>query len=327
MQPLLARSDRALAPLLLATDECARTTALEVLLTTQVQPLVNRILSRYQRSLSPADTEDLASSVALRLVRRLRQTDDLAQRPIADIDGYAAKLTYNVIYDLMRSRYPETAKLRTRLRYLLSHDSRFGIWVSAAGVTCGLANARGIPPVIVERMERHSHYLGDAPSRADALETLFLALNGGLLLDDLVALCAQAWNIVERPRSLVADAASRARSVLHGLESRQYLAALWKEICELRLAQRQALLLNLRDEQSGNALSLLLISGVAGFDEISSVLGLSPERFASLWNDLPVDDLTIGSMLGVSRQQVINLRKAARHRLMRRLSSFRTGRQ
>lgn len=324
--PLLAGNDRSLAPLLLAADENARTAALETLLTTRVQPLINRILSRYQSFLSPADTEDLASSVALRLVRRLHRAGDLAQRPIADLDGFAAKLTYNVIYDLMRRRYPETAKLRTRLRYLLSHDSRFGIWESAAGVTCGLANDRGAPPVRATPMEQQTHCLRDMPSRADALEALFMALNAGLLLDDLVAICAEAWNIVEQPISPVVDTASVSGGVLNGMEARQYLVALWKEIRELRPAQRQALLLNLRDEQSGNALSLLLISGVAGFDEISNMLGLTPASCASLWNDLPVDDLTIGSMLGVSRQQVINLRKAARQRLMRRLSSFRNGR-
>jgi hypothetical protein len=326
-EPFLAGNDRALAPLLLAADESARTAALEVLLTTNVQPLINRILSRYQSSFSSADAEDLASSVALRLVRRLCRADHLAQRPIADINSYAAKLTYNVIYDLLRRRHPETAKLRTRLRYLLSHDSRFAIWESPAGVTCGLANDRGTLPVRAERMEQQTHCLRDMPSRADALETLFIALQAGLLLDDLVAICADAWNIVEQSLSPMVDAASASRDALHGMEARQYLVALWNEIRELRQSQRQALLLNLRDEQCGNALSLLLISGVAGFDEISEVLGLTPARCASIWNDLPVDDLTIGSMLGVSRQQVINLRKAARQRLERRLSSFRTERQ
>src|SRR5258708_6683772 len=157
-------------------------------------------------------------------------------------------------------------------------------------------------------MEWHIEGLRDVPSRADALEGLFTALRAPLPMDDLVVICAEAWRIVEQPLSPVVDVASRSRSVLHGMESRQYLVALWKEICELRLTQRQALLLNLRDERSGNALSLLVISGVATFDEIAGVLDLSPERFASLWNDLPADDLTIGSMLDMSRQQVITLR-------------------
>jgi predicted DNA-binding protein (UPF0251 family) len=46
---------------------------------------------------------------------------------------------------------------------------------------------------------------------------------------------------------------------------------------------------------------------------------LSTEELAALWNDLPLEDLRIAEMLGISRQQVINLRKSARHRLARRV--------
>jgi hypothetical protein len=38
-----------------------------------------------------------------------------------------------------------------------------------------------------------------------------------------------------------------------------------------------------------------------------------------LWKELPLDDLTIAGRLGATRQQVINLRKSARARLVRRL--------
>jgi hypothetical protein len=43
------------------------------------------------------------------------------------------------------------------------------------------------------------------------------------------------------------------------------------------------------------------------------------ERLASLWNDLPIEDVEIAEHLGVTRQQVINLRKVARERLARRM--------
>jgi hypothetical protein len=39
---------------------------------------------------------------------------------------------------------------------------------------------------------------------------------------------------------------------------------------------------------------------------------------SALWDQLPLDDLSIAARLGVTRQQVINLRKAARARLARR---------
>ena len=43
---------------------------------------------------------------------------------------------------------------------------------------------------------------------------------------------------------------------------------------------------------------------------------------AALWNDLPLEDTAISGLLGVTRQQVINLRKVARERLVRRIKAF-----
>ena len=82
-------------------------------------------------------------------------------------------------------------------------------------------------------------------------------------------------------------------------------------------------LLNLRDSQQRDALMLLPLTGVAGLPEMSAVLELSLNELAVLWNRLPLDDLSIARLLGVSRQQVINLRKSARQRLIRRMA--RTG--
>ena len=45
----------------------------------------------------------------------------------------------------------------------------------------------------------------------------------------------------------------------------------------------------------------------------------SEEKFAHLWKILPLQDALIAQLLGATRQQVINLRKAACDRLRRRL--------
>jgi len=45
------------------------------------------------------------------------------------------------------------------------------------------------------------------------------------------------------------------------------------------------------------------------------------ERLASLWNKLPLQDADIALLLGITRQQVINLRKSARERLARRVAA------
>ncbi len=116
--------------------------------------------------------------------------------------------------------------------------------------------------------------------------------------------------------ALLAD--DRADALL-SLEQRRFLRALWEEIRELPPRQCAALLLNLRDAQGRDAVSLLPLTGTASLREVAAVLGLPAERFAELWQRLPLDDASIAALLGATRQQVINLRKSARARLTRRL--------
>jgi hypothetical protein len=56
---------------------------------------------------------------------------------------------------------------------------------------------------------------------------------------------------------------------------------------------------------------------------VAQALEMPEEQMANLWYDLPLEDAVIAQLLGCTRQQVINLRKAARARLRRRMSTFR----
>ncbi len=102
-------------------------------------------------------------------------------------------------------------------------------------------------------------------------------------------------------------------------ERRTYLVRLWEEIRELPSRQAAALLLNLRDGQGRNAAALLPLTGIATLREMAAAVGLPPEKLAELWNRLPLEDTGLAEILGVTRQQVINLRKSARERLARRM--------
>jgi hypothetical protein len=51
-------------------------------------------------------------------------------------------------------------------------------------------------------------------------------------------------------------------------------------------------------------------------------LELTGEKFAAIWNELPLEDARIAELLGLTRQQVINARKSGRERLARRLKGF-----
>jgi hypothetical protein len=101
------------------------------------------------------------------------------------------------------------------------------------------------------------------------------------------------------------------------------LQVLWSEICLLPRRQRVALLLNLRNPQGINIITLLPLTSIATFEEIAHALEIPAGEFETLWANLPLDDLSIARYLGATRQQVINLRKTARERLLRRISALR----
>jgi len=115
------------------------------------------------------------------------------------------------------------------------------------------------------------------------------------------------------------DLPDTAPTPLVRLEQRADLQQLWREIQLLRPPQRAALLLNLRGDDGRNMVGLFVLIGVAAIDEIAEALAMPVEDLPSLWNDLPLDDLSIAARLGLTRQQVINLRRSARDRLLRRM--------
>ena len=82
------------------------------------------------------------------------------------------------------------------------------------------------------------------------------------------------------------------------------------EIRQLPPRQCAALLLNLKDAQGRGVIALFPLERIATMREIAAALGMPAERFAALWNDLPIEDLAIAELLAVTRQQVINLRKS-----------------
>jgi hypothetical protein len=85
--------------------------------------------------------------------------------------------------------------------------------------------------------------------------------------------------------------------------------------------QRAALLLGLDDRHGRDAITLLTNARVASLRHIAEALEIGVQELAAMSHDLPLDDATIAMKLGSTRQQVVNLRKAARERLARRIAS------
>ncbi|MFP5247165.1 MAG: hypothetical protein ACLGH0_10765, partial [Thermoanaerobaculia bacterium] len=144
----------------------------------------------------------------------------------------------------------------------------------------------------------------ESPSLHEQLFELFVETGGPLLLQSIVAALWEKPSELERVPEPVAPAAPEPVEVTR----------LWTEIRALPLRQRSALLLNLRDDNGENALVHLGVS----MSELASALEMREAKLEQLWNELPLDDNRIGVLIGATRQQVINLRKCARERLVRR---------
>jgi hypothetical protein len=291
-----------------------------------VQPIVAAVVGRHARRdfvARPEDSEDIEGVVTLRVIRRLRELAAGEREPIEKLAEFVATLARNATIDALRERYPEAQRLRRKVRRILGEDDSFALWsASNAELLGGMSAWRGrdAAPWAMTPDEA-TEAMCDSSQPADALRAIFERAGGPVAFDDLIALLSKVWSIAE---IMTVDAeavavADQRPSPLGEYESRRYLETLWSEVQALRPPQRAALLLNLRDVDGSNALALLTILEIATFDQIAAALEVAPERLAELWSRLPLDDNSIAALLGVSRQQVINLRRAARERLTRRM--------
>jgi RNA polymerase sigma factor (sigma-70 family) len=337
-----------LLPLLRAEADDARQ-LIEQLVSAHAEPLIKQVIkSKFHPHFDQGtcqDAEDLQSEVLVQLLVRLRAFKaDPTKQAIGNFRGYVAVVTYRTFDNHLRRKYPQYHQLKNRLRYLLTHRPEFALWENEREVwLCGFARWRttlqaDLPgarlqqifddPQSFEQAGLH----GRRPEQvnlAELLAAVFGWVGHPVELDPLVSLVAQLLGQTSQPLFVESGEESDSDPFKHlfdpranpatEVEARQQLQRLWDEIKELSLQQRTALLLNLRDETSGNVIALLPHTGTATLRQIAEALALPAIELAELWPRLPLDDDTIALRLGLTRQQVINLRVAARRRLMRRM--------
>jgi RNA polymerase sigma factor (sigma-70 family) len=340
----LENTDPLLHPFLQAKDEPEAQRLLEQLISEHAQPLVRDITRSKLHTVRPAATgpivlqeaEDVCHEVVVQLLSRLRDLrDGSADGTIGNFTGYVATVAYNSCTQSLRQKYPERHRLKNRLRYLLHHDARFALWEDAKGsLLCGLAEWKDAAVPAQPLGQAGLQSLQERPNLRQLLpgslmQVLFPLCGRPIELEELVSAAANIWGIEDLQRiesrdeedGEVWDRLPDPRvNVALLVERRMHLVALWKEICELRPLQRAALLLNLHDATGQDMLPLIVLVDVARFSEIAASLDMTKEELADLWDDLPLDDANIAQRMGLTRQQVINLRKSARERLARRMA-------
>ena len=321
---LSSLNDPLLGALFEARDEKERNFALEHIVVSEAHPLIRRVLAGISGpAIRPEDVEDITATIDLRLVRRLKSVAVFEDAAVTSFPGFVATLTFRAFYQVLRRLSPGRARLTDRLRYIVRRDRRLAVWFTRAGTVVGKAEWSGRDPVRrydVCKMNLAAEKF-DRAAPADALVAIFDRIGSPLLFSDLIWIMTELWDANEQSVAALREPVDPDAGPLLRIESQQYLAILWEEICALPMAQRTALLLNLRDGKKVDALAVMVLVGVASVDEIATALEMPAESLADLWKRLPLDDMTIASMLGVTRQQVINLRKTSRERLTRRMKS------
>lgn len=275
-------------------------------------PVIDTVIRRRCRYWKIADDarDDLRSEALVRLLKRLR---DPERTPIEAFDEYVAGVTSRVIDDLVRAISPEWARLKHRIRYVLNHDDRFRVSILADGrIRCSLH------PAPVDGTRRVRTRAGDVLTRM-VLDVLAQP-EEERTIDDLVNAVAARMGIAD-PIHTCGDhpATTHISSPLSVVESTESLRRLWSEIVALPRRQRLALLLNARDAAGDSVLRLLVAERIVTTRQLAATLEIGEAEFEALWNGVPLIDAAIAELLQVTRQQVINLRKAARDRLARRM--------
>lgn len=346
MLVIASQVDPLLLPFLTARDAGEEGIVLARLSAEQVEPVVRKILAYRLQSFRRSDfdrgfseIEEIYHDVQLRLLKRLRALkQDPNEKPIANLQSYVATIARNTCDEYLRRRFPLRRSLKDKVRHCLTSHSEFALWEDAEyGWLAGLAgweNRSGpagelTPPAQAEWYERLRAELQTVDVQRlkvhELTMTVFKVALAPLELDQLTSLIATLWGIEDHAvQSFDAgdhahfdqpiDARVDQETVA---EQRELLQLLWREICDLPRRHRVALLLNLKSPRGVNVILLLPSTGVASFEQISEALEIPPTEFERMWADLPLDDLRIADYLGASRQQVINLRKTARDRLLR----------
>ena len=351
-------TDRLLLPYLHAVDEFEAEQLLGRLISEHAAPIIEAViksklkvsLNHHDGSHRNQDALEISSDVYVVLTAELRSIrKGSASKTINNFRGYVSSTVYHACAEYLREKFPERTKLKNKLRYFLSHTQGYALWenderefLSGFAAWQGNRKANSLSPhqvnelrLSVEAFEHKrsaNEQRGERERFAAVLSAVFRLADAPVELDVLVDIMAELLGITDISERDMSDEEAtdnlcerlpdKSVSVATMIEQRSYLARLWDEICQLPAPQRAALLLNLRDAHGGDPITLLPRTGVASISKIADALNIPAEEFAHMWNSLPIEDAKIAEMLRVTRQQIINLRKAARERLAHRMQAF-----
>ena len=299
--PMSTATSDLLQHFLSCPDASQSDSLLERLLSEYAEPVIQRIVSSKVRG--PA-SEDVQHDVLVDLIARLHYVKRFgADTSIADFSAYSAVAAYHGCRQHYRQSFPERYRLANRVRYVLVRHPHFTIWKTSGGAwVCGKR----------EQSIENTIHRPAARKTARLVETILEDISEPLPFELLLE------RLGENDDFRGTQYARQTSTVEARLIQREWIIELWAEIDRLPLPQRISLLLSMRDDDGGSGLILFPMLGVASLRQIAVRLAMPAEDLARLWGCLPLNDQRIGEHLRLDRQRVINLRKSARERLVRR---------
>jgi len=329
-----------LSTFLRSANEDVAESALARLLTEIVSPLVRSVIRRRMHvSLSPNDSKlqnleacELASDVEIRILTLLRQLKEnpLASHSVNDLEVYVRAVADNVFRQYLRDKYPVRLRLKNKILYVVKHRPALATWSGEDGQTvCGRREWSGRPAAAAKDLlaggdvgslgsAAGSGSIDDNRRVISIIENVFDTTEAGVLLNHLIEIVSRRLGLSEPIETDIDYAINVESGETQGqLIDRIALQEFWGLMRQLPVSQRTALLLNLRDAAGDNLLAFLPILRIASIRDIAATLEMEANGLAAIWNELPLDDNTIAKRLGLSRQQVINLRQSARIMLRR----------
>jgi len=334
---------------LLDTSEERIDEFLSRLISEHAEPVIKGVV-RYKlrlnssQAIQRAEAEDIYQDVLVQFVTQVQQfRQKPEQHPITDVRGMAAVIAHRACSRWMRKQFPERHAFKNRLHYLLTRQRGLSAWQDedgklVAGFDVWQGKRKQSLAPLIESLSVNKQILGQVrmvksgkqQELSAALATILNLVGGPTDFDELVSFMASLVGIRDQPVESLADDDDSATIVPTSdqpdqawqVEKRMFLQRLWEELQQLPPNQRAALLLNLKDASGQGCITLFPATGVATLRQLAQVLQLTTEKFAELWNDLPLEDSRIAELLGLTRQQVINARKSGRERLARRLKGF-----
>jgi hypothetical protein len=304
-----------------------------------VEPAVRSTTSSLLAHLTSADRADVATMCRDRLTSLLKavQRGDRTV-PIADLDQFARASADGMCRDYLRRTRPGLARLSNRIRLLSTRGVGILGWTTPKGqFVLGLPAWTDTPPIEPpyswEGRARDwwgkSLAAADGPALTPTVVRLLEQVGAPVPLDVAAALVLEiaggdnhetrldASPEGDEPELAVLDAGVGSD---HLAIARRYLDRAWRELLAMPAEMRASLLLGLRDHHGTALLPVFHCAGVTPLRLVADALAMKPDETAAIWAHLPWDDRAIGRRLGLTGLQVLNLRTAARSRLLRHLA-------